>query len=139
MEVLGAGAEVISTSSLTPSAIPILGLMTGMCLTVRAQHSHLNAGALEPIAGSKLYFANGANFITGAKVLWDGVALPTTFVNGNQVTAQVAIGATGQPQSVGVAVLNPDPDGQSSNTAFFTVQQQAQNTSTSVFLPLIQR
>ena len=80
---------------------------------------------------------NGANFSNGAKVLWEGVAQPTTFVNSSQVTAQVSIGATGQPQSVGVAVLNPDPDGQSSNTAFFTVQ--AQSISTSIFLPLIHR
>jgi len=99
----------------------------------------LTPNAAQNGSGNLTVTVNGANFIAGAKVLWDGVALPTTFVNGNQVTAQVAIGATGQPQSVGVAVLNPDPDGQSSNTAFFTVQQQAQSTSTSIFLPLIQR
>lgn len=29
-----------------------------------AQHSHLNAGAVQPVAGSPLYFANGFNFLT---------------------------------------------------------------------------
>lgn len=31
---------------------------------VLAQHSHLNAGAVQPVAGSPLYFANGFNFLT---------------------------------------------------------------------------
>lgn len=43
-----------------------LMVSSGMGLTARAQHSHLNAGALEPVAGSRLYFANGANFITNS-------------------------------------------------------------------------
>lgn len=80
---------------------------------------------------------NGTNFLNGAKVFWNGAEVPTTFVNGGKLTAQVSIGETGQPQSVGVAVLNPDPDAQSSNTTFFTVQ--AKSTNTSIFLPLIRR
>ncbi|CAN5499555.1 hypothetical protein BH10CHL1_BH10CHL1_12990 [soil metagenome] len=80
---------------------------------------------------------NGANFINGAKVLWNGTEVPTTFVNGGQLTAQVALGENGEAQATGVVVLNPDPDAQSSNTALFAVQ--AESVDTSIFLPLIQR
>ncbi len=38
---------------------------------LQAQHAHLNAGALQPAAGSPLYFANGASFLTNS-----GYALP---------------------------------------------------------------
>jgi hypothetical protein len=88
-------------------------------------------------SGNLLVTINGANFLNGAQVFWNGVALPTTFVNGSQLTAQVAIGATGQPQQIGVAVVNPDPDGQSSNTALFTVQASSANQS--IFLPQVLR
>ncbi len=80
---------------------------------------------------------NGASFGNGAKVLWNGVVVPTTFVNSGQLTAQVSIAETGEAQATGVVVLNPDPDAQSSNTALFTVQ--AKPASTSIFLPLIKR
>ncbi|MCX6048238.1 MAG: IPT/TIG domain-containing protein [Chloroflexi bacterium] len=80
---------------------------------------------------------NGANFINGAKVLWNGTQAPTTFVSGSQLPAQVALAETGQAQASSVVVLNPDPAAQASNTAFFTVQ--AKSVGTSIFLPMIQR
>jgi len=33
---------------------------------LQAQHAHLNAGALQPVEGSPLYFANGASFLTNS-------------------------------------------------------------------------
>lgn len=44
----------------------VLSVLVGAGPSVWAQHSHLNAGALQPVSGSKLYFANGANFITNS-------------------------------------------------------------------------
>ncbi len=81
---------------------------------------------------------NGANFINGAKVLWEATEVPTTFINSGQLTAQVLLGQTGQAQATGVVVLNPDPAAQASNTAIFSVQAGSA-ASTSIFLPLIQR
>jgi len=82
---------------------------------------------------------NGNHFVNGAKIMWNETALPTTFVNSGQLTAQVTIGALDQVLNAGVTVLNPNPDGQSSNTATFTVQQVTAQTNTAIFLPIVKR
>ena len=46
-----------------------LGCVLWLCVGAfgtRAQHGHINAGALQPVAGSPLYFANGFNFLTNS-------------------------------------------------------------------------
>jgi FG-GAP-like repeat len=64
---------------------------------------------------------NGAGFISGSVVNWNGTALPTTFVSKAQVTATVAASDIASPQTASVTVSNPAPGGGSSNVAFFQV------------------
>ena len=64
---------------------------------------------------------NGAGFISGATVNFNGVALPTTFVNGQQLTAAVPPADIASAGTASIAVINPTPGGGSSNVAFFSI------------------
>jgi len=64
---------------------------------------------------------NGANFVSGSVVNWNGAPLPTTFVSRAQVTATVAASDVASAGTVFVTVVNPAPGGGTSNVAFFQV------------------
>jgi 6-phosphogluconolactonase (cycloisomerase 2 family) len=64
---------------------------------------------------------NGTGFVTNSIVKWNGVALPTTVVNDNQVTAMVPARDITVAGTASVTVTNPAPGGGTSNAAFFTV------------------
>jgi len=65
--------------------------------------------------------ANGTNFVSGAVINWNGVALTTTFVGSTQLTAQVPASDITSAASVSVTVTNPSPGGGSSGTWTFPV------------------
>jgi len=52
--------------------------------------------------------ANGTNFVNGSQVVWDGTALPTTFVSSTVLTANVAATYLTTAAVANVFVLNPD-------------------------------
>ena len=64
---------------------------------------------------------NGAGFVSGSVVNWDGVALPTTFVSSAQLTAAVAAADITTARTASVTVVNPTPGGGTSNVGFFPV------------------
>lgn len=64
---------------------------------------------------------NGSNFVSGAAVQWNGSSRSTTFVNGNQVTAQIAVDDISVAGTDAVTVFNPAPGGGSSKSAAFTI------------------
>ncbi|MFZ0743897.1 MAG: hypothetical protein WAM85_05805, partial [Terracidiphilus sp.] len=63
--------------------------------------------------------ANGTGFVNGSHVVWNGTALPTSFVSSTAVTASVAAGYLVDAVPVNVFVLNPDST--VSNTMPFTI------------------
>ena len=65
----------------------------------------------------------GAGFVDGAAVRWNGAALPTTFVNGARLTAQVGAGQLAAAGKANVTVANPGS--LISNAAAFTVLNPA--------------
>jgi hypothetical protein len=65
---------------------------------------------------------NGNHFVQGAKVLWNGQAMPTTFVNDKQLKAQIDGGQILSSQVADISVLNPAPSAGVSNGALFAVQ-----------------
>ncbi len=79
---------------------------------------------------------NGSGFANGATVLWNGVALPTTFVSGNKLTAQVAAGLLNPSGQVGITVRNPLPTVADSNAALFDVTP---NLERFIFLPAVKK
>lgn len=62
---------------------------------------------------------NGSGFLSGATVQWNGGALPTTYVNGGQLTATVAATQIAAQGSATIVVVNPG--GSTSNTATLTI------------------
>jgi hypothetical protein len=62
---------------------------------------------------------DGRNFVSGATVLWNGAARPTTFVSATRVTASIAAADIAAPGSAQVSVRNPDL--QTSNTQSFSI------------------
>lgn len=68
-------------------------------------------------AGSDTFVltVNGSNFISGATVLWQNAARPTTFVSGSQLTALISSSDATAAGSFAVAVVNPAPGGGTSN------------------------
>jgi hypothetical protein len=61
---------------------------------------------------------NGSGFAAGAIVQWNSTALPTTFVNSNQLTAQVAASFIASPGTATVTVVE---GGVTSTSATFTI------------------
>jgi uncharacterized protein (DUF1800 family) len=49
---------------------------------------------------------NGSQFIYGAQILWNGTAVPTTFISGGQLVADISAAA---PGTYPLTVSNPDP------------------------------
>ncbi len=64
---------------------------------------------------------NGAGFIAGSTVQWNGAPRPTILVNGNQLTTQVSEADLFNPGNATVTVVNPAPGGGTSNTLNFTI------------------
>lgn len=66
---------------------------------------------------------NGTNFVNGgvSVVNWNGSPRATTFVNANQVTAQILNTDIGNSGTFNVTVVNAAPGGGTSNTAVFLV------------------
>ena len=63
---------------------------------------------------------NGSNFVSGAKVRWNGADRTTTFVSATQLRANITAADIAAPATVPVTVLNPD--GGVSNAMNFEVQ-----------------
>ena len=67
--------------------------------------------------------AYGLNFIPTSVVRWNGIDLPTTYVSGTQLVAQVAASRVTSPGTATITVYNPPPDGGTSNSLTFTIGQ----------------
>lgn len=61
---------------------------------------------------------NGSNFQTGAKILWNETAIPTTYVNSGQLLAQPSTANLASAAMVQLSVLNPAPGGLSTPISF---------------------
>jgi Bacterial Ig-like domain (group 2) len=71
--------------------------------------------SLLPI-GNFTLTVGGSNFVTGAKVMFGGAALPTTYVSATQLTA-TGTSTAAQTGTIKVTVQNPDPGKVSSPAA----------------------
>ncbi|PYX45179.1 MAG: hypothetical protein DMG79_19820, partial [Acidobacteria bacterium] len=64
---------------------------------------------------------NGAGFVSGAAVGWNGSALATTFVSATKLTATVTAMRIASAGTAAVTVTNPAPGGGTSNAVLFSV------------------
>jgi len=63
--------------------------------------------------GTTTIEVDGSQFVYGAQILWNGVAVPTTFVSATEVVAAVSAPT---PGSYPLTVSNPDPGAATGNT-----------------------
>ena len=68
---------------------------------------------------------NGAGFVSGSVVRWNGSARPTTYVNGTRLTASISAADIATAGSASVTVFNPAPGGGTSNAATFAINHPA--------------
>jgi hypothetical protein len=64
---------------------------------------------------------NGASFVAGSVVIWNGVTRPTTFVNSNKLTATIPGQEFAVAGTANVTVFNPTLGGTTSNALQFTI------------------
>jgi uncharacterized protein (DUF1800 family) len=69
--------------------------------------------------GMAQIIVNGSAFVYGAQILWNGVAVPTTFLSGTQLVAEVT---EFTPGTYPVTVTNPDPGAATSKSVNALVQ-----------------
>jgi len=72
---------------------------------------------------------NGAGFVKGAVVEWNGSARSTTYVSSLQLTAQIQASDISKATTASVTVVNPSPGGGGSNAVFFQVSPSATQVS----------
>lgn len=73
---------------------------------------------------------NGANFVSGSIVRFNGEDRPTTFVSGAELQAQVSPANIAAGGDKSVVVFNPSPGGGASNTASFQVTNPVPSIAT---------
>ncbi|MBI5031085.1 MAG: hypothetical protein HZB51_11200 [Chloroflexi bacterium] len=81
---------------------------------------------------------NGAGFVNGSVVRWNGSARATTYVNGTRLTASITAADISTVGTANVTVFNPVPGGGTSNTVTFPIIDRTQLTHR-VYLPLVKR
>ncbi len=91
------------------------------------------APASAPAGGAAFTLTvNGANFMAGSQVRWNGTARTTTFVSASQLTAQISAADIIAGGPAGVSVFNPGPGGGLSNAVEFTVTAPDENPTPSI-------
>jgi hypothetical protein len=66
---------------------------------------------------------NGANFIVGSTVQWNGAARPTAFINETKLTATITAADVASAGNFPVTVVNPLPGGGTSASVMFSVNE----------------
>ncbi|MGE0882993.1 MAG: pre-peptidase C-terminal domain-containing protein [Blastocatellales bacterium] len=114
-------ADVAIASALTINVFnPLPGGGMSNPLTLNITNPSPRITSINPdsvAAGSSSFtmIVNGVNFVTTSVVRLDGQNVPTTFVTGSQLTAQVPASAVASGGLVQVTVFNPAPGGGTSN------------------------
>jgi hypothetical protein len=81
---------------------------------------------------------DGANFVPGTSVEWNGQIRPATFVSDRRINVPIDAADLAVARSISVRAITPGND--RSNVVFFFVTQTGQLlANTSVYLPLTQR
>ena len=140
--LLGSGTVVSGAATFTTSALTLgshsitavysgdgnFGGSTSKVLTevIAASNPVPVATSLSPTfatAGSATFTltVNGSGFVSGSTVMWNGVALTTTFVSATQLTAAVPASDVLNAGTVPVTVFSPALGGGTSNGLTFTI------------------
>jgi FG-GAP-like repeat/IPT/TIG domain len=72
---------------------------------------------------------NGAGFVPGSVVMWNGRPRPTIVINDTRLTAQIPASDTEVEGTAWVTVANPTPGGGESNVLFFSATEPTSRVS----------
>ena len=108
--------------------ITLMAFLVMACATVFAANNPVPfidlpvvpAAAIPGGAGFTLT-VNGAGFVNGSVVKWNGSPRTTTFVSAGQITAAILASDIATARTVSVTVSNPTPGGGMSGVAYFEV------------------
>jgi hypothetical protein len=92
---------------------------TGLTLT------SLSPSTAAPGSPAFTLTVNGANFVSGSTVRWNGAARTTTFVSSTQLTAAIPASDVAAAAEPAVTVTNPAPNAATSNALTFVVSASA--------------
>jgi len=83
--------------------------------------------AVAPSGPGFVLTVNGAGFVSGSVVNWNGTPLATTFVKTGELTAVVPATIVSKAGTASVTVVSPSPGGGSSNPVPFTIIEPTSN------------
>jgi hypothetical protein len=114
----GAGQLFLSVTNPPPGGGPASATVQ----VIAPDPSINNVSPTSIVAGtpSEPILINGQNFNSGAKVQWNGISMPTTYVNSTQLQAQPTTAELATAGIIQLTVTNPSP-GTISQTATFNV------------------
>ncbi len=107
--------------TLTASVLFLATTLFGQSNPVPFVNQPLIPTAASPGSPAFTLTVNGAGFISGSKVNWNGSALATTFVSDVQLTAAVPAAKVAAPGTASITVMNPTPGGGTSNVGLLQV------------------
>jgi YVTN family beta-propeller protein len=133
---LGA-AQIVKTKVHPHGGGPSGQTSNALTFTITAENPTPVAASLSPAsvsAGGSAFTltVTGSSFVSGSTILWNGVALTTTFVSSTQLTATVPAGDFSSPGTASVTVYNPTPSGGVSGPLTVTVTQVVTTTTLAV-------
>jgi len=77
--------------------------------------------AASPGGSGFVLTVNGAGFVSGSTVNWNGGGRATTFVSASQLKANILAADIASPETASVTVSTPSPGGGTSNAVYFDV------------------
>jgi len=126
VDLATAGQFSVTVSNPPPGG----GVSSSAVFTVTAPNPLPQLTSLNPataVQGSSGFTltVNGAGFVDGAVVRWDGQNRTTTFVSATQLTAQISAGDLAGAGTATVTVVNPSPGGGISGSISFAITSPA--------------
>jgi uncharacterized protein (DUF1800 family) len=118
------GNGVYTAPAIVPSPSNTVTITTYATLFPNDPHGSVTINVLNPVPiatsatpgsfaeGTELVTVSGSQFVYGAQLYWNGVAIPTTYISSTQLAASIT---APNPGTYNLAVMNPDPGAASSN------------------------
>jgi FG-GAP-like repeat/Abnormal spindle-like microcephaly-assoc'd, ASPM-SPD-2-Hydin len=118
---LSATLTVNDSDPASPQTAALSGTGVGIPSPVPAINQPVVPEAAPPGGAAFTLTVNGAGFVSGSVVNWNGSARATTFVSGTQLTAAILASDIASPGTALVTVVTPSPGGGTSNPVPFVV------------------
>jgi hypothetical protein len=122
-DVANPGAATINVSNPAPGG----GASNTLIFTISAQPNpapvltSLNPASVPAGNAAFTLTVNGANFVPGAVVQWNGSDRTTAFVSSTQLTAQITAQDVANQGTASIVAVNPAPGGGPSNALIFNI------------------